>query len=137
MAHLEFSVSGSSVSRKLLPTPRHIYKITGKPVFNSEFGFYSDDNRSGNKNRNWIGGGEVSTQEQRGIKVTEHLKTISKEKFILGAGLFQWSDQPPSGRRRDGEDVNWGIVDIWGVPYKGMVKESRTCGFPPSPSACE
>ena len=31
---------------------------------------------------------------------------------IIGADWFQWNDEPPSGRANDGEDANFGVVDI-------------------------
>ena len=36
---------------------------------------------------------------------------------ILYADWFQWSDEPPAGRSPDGEDVNFGVVDIHDRPY--------------------
>ncbi|GAG37117.1 unnamed protein product, partial [marine sediment metagenome] len=41
-----------------------------------------------------------------------------------GADWFQWNDEPPSGRG-DGEDVNFGIVDIHDEPYEHMVEAIR------------
>jgi hypothetical protein len=35
-------------------------------------------------------------------------------------------DEPPSGRVRDGEDVNFGVVDIADRPYETLVEAVRS-----------
>ena len=37
---------------------------------------------------------------------------LARVPWIVGADWFQWSDEPPSGRSADGEDVNFGVVDV-------------------------
>jgi hypothetical protein len=42
---------------------------------------------------------------------------MARVPYIIGADWFQWMDEPPSGRSSDGEDVNFGIVDVDDRPY--------------------
>ncbi len=106
---------------QVIAVSKYIYEITGKPVINSEFSFMSMDNRSGNKNRNWRGNGFVKTSQDRAESLNKHLNALKSEKYIVGCSWFSLNDEPPSGRTRDGEDCNFGIVDIHGRPYKELV----------------
>jgi hypothetical protein len=45
--------------------------------------------------------------------------------YIIGADWFQWNDEPPSGRANDGEDANFGIVDIDDKPYEALIASIR------------
>jgi hypothetical protein len=45
--------------------------------------------------------------------------------YVIGADWFQWMDEPPSGRRSDGEDVNFGVVDIDDHPYTPLADAIR------------
>ena len=40
--------------------------------------------------------------------------------WIVGYHWFEWVDQPPDGRF-DGEDNNWGLVNVHDVPYAEVV----------------
>jgi hypothetical protein len=44
---------------------------------------------------------------------------------VIGADWFQWMDEPPSWRIRDGEDVNFGVVCVADEPYEMLVKAVR------------
>jgi len=47
---------------------------------------------------------------------------------VIGADWFQWHDEPPSGRSHDGEDVNFGIVDVDDEPYDALAAAVRETG---------
>jgi hypothetical protein len=51
---------------------------------------------------------------------------MARVPYIIGADWFQWSDEPASGRTADGEDVNFGIVDVDDRPYEQLVDAIRS-----------
>lgn len=89
---------------------------TGQPVIISEYSFHSLDGRSGN--RNTVGfSAQVLDQEARADGYRIMTQRLAKIPYVVGADWFQWADEPPSGRKQDGEDVNFGVVDIDDNPY--------------------
>ena len=50
---------------------------------------------------------------------------LARVPYIIGADWFQWCDEPPAGRSSDGEDVNFGIVDVHDKPYTLLVNSIR------------
>jgi hypothetical protein len=50
---------------------------------------------------------------------------LARVPFVVGADWFQWADEPPSGRKRDGEDASFGIVDIDDRAYEPLVDAVR------------
>jgi agarase len=91
-----------------------------QPVVISEYSFHALDGRSGNRNRVRFPG-EVPTQEARAAGYRLMTSRLAQVPYIIGADWFQWMDEPPGGRRGDGEDVNFGIVDIHDRPYEPLV----------------
>ncbi|HRK31522.1 MAG TPA: hypothetical protein PLD59_10625 [Tepidisphaeraceae bacterium] len=95
----------------------YMYEESGQPVMITEYAFHSLDGRSGN--RNTVGfAAQVLDQQARADGYRLFTSRLARVPFIIGADWFQWSDEPPSGRRVDGEDVNFGIVDIDDRPYE-------------------
>jgi len=101
-----------------------IYEESGQPVIITEYGFHSTDGRSGNKNRCGFIWGHVIDQKAKADGYRLLTTRLARVPYIIGADWFQWNDEPPSGRR-DGEDVNFGIVDIYDEPYEHMVEVIR------------
>ncbi len=96
----------------------------GQPVMIGEYSFHALDGRSGNRNTFGFAA-QVPDQLARaeGYKLmTERLASVP---YIVGADWFQWSDEPPSGRIMDGEDVNFGIVDVDDREYDTLVAAIR------------
>jgi hypothetical protein len=100
---------------------RDTYALTKKPVLITEFSWRAAENRSGDQNTE---GAEVTvdTQAERAQRYRAFVSTIANEPYIMGSHWFQYLDQPPGGRWIDGEDSNYGIVDIHDQPYEKMVK---------------
>jgi len=98
-----------------------MYEESGQPVIISEYGFHSLDGRSGNRNRSGFIWGHVIDQKAKADGYRLLTTRLARVPYIIGADWFQWNDEPPSGRG-DGEDVNFGIVDIFDRPYEHMVK---------------
>jgi hypothetical protein len=99
-----------------------IHEQTGVKLVVSEFSFYARENRSGNLNSlGW--GGLCDTQEQRAENFTKFMNALPD--CVVGVEWFQWNDQPPGGRIKDGEDMNFGVVDINDVPYEPLIDAVR------------
>jgi hypothetical protein len=114
----------------------------GKPVLITEWFFAAAENRSGNLNRtgepNREGPARVSNNRNR----TGHLMTVASQTErargagraaqimaampnVIGLHWFQYADEPPGGRA-DGEDYDFGLVDIDDRPYDELVNALRT-----------
>ena len=76
----------------------------------------ADENRSGNKNSSG-GFPKVATQAERARALSNTLHALLRLPYVVGADWFQYYDEPPHGRKMDGEDFNFGLVDIHDHPY--------------------
>ncbi|HEX2476101.1 MAG TPA: hypothetical protein VHK01_15225 [Lacipirellulaceae bacterium] len=94
-----------------------LHELTGKPLLVSEFYMAAEENHSGNKNS--VGGfPEVATQAERAAALTNTLRELVRRPYVVGADWFQYYDEAPHGRKLDGEDYNFGLVDIHDRPYE-------------------
>jgi hypothetical protein len=105
-----------SFARYYLETLR---ALTGRPVLVSEFYMAARENRSGNENR--PGFPVVDTQRERVAGFSRTLETLVRIPFVVGADWFQYYDEPTHGRA-DGENYNFGLVDIHDQPYEALVR---------------
>src|SRR5690606_25101967 len=64
------------------------------------------------------------TQAERTLIFEKTLRDILDMPYAVGAHWFQFHDEPPHGRE-DGEDFNFGLVDIHNAPYR-LLTESMT-----------
>ena len=109
----------------------------GKPVMVTEWFFAAHENRSGNLNRtglpNEAGKGSssnninrtghlmtVATQAERAAGAAAAARRMAAEPNVVGLHWFQYSDEPRGGRY-DGEDYNFGLVDIDDRPYEALI----------------
>lgn len=101
-----------------------IHEVTGQPIVISEFSIWAKENASGNQSTKawWTG---VNTQEDRAKAYTDFVSSSAGCSFIIGTDFFQWSDEPPSGRQGDGEDINTGFVDIFDRPYLPLLQAAQ------------
>lgn len=101
-----------------------IYRESGQPLIITEYSFHALDGRSGN--RNTVGfAAQVLDQRARAEGYRQMTTRLARVPWVIGADWFQWADEPPSGRHFDGEDVNFGIVDIDDREYEHMVRAVR------------
>ncbi len=102
-----------------------MYEQSGhQPIIIGEYSFHSLDGRSGN--RNTVGfSAQVLDQQARADGYRLFTTRLARLPYVIGADWFQWSDEPPSGRISDGEDVNFGVVDIDDNPYELLVNSIR------------
>jgi agarase len=93
--------------------------LTGKPLMITEFSWRAMENSSGCGNTH---GADVTvaTQEDRADAFELYVTTAARQPYIIGYDWFQYFDQPPGGRF-DGEDSNYGLVDIYDQPYTTLL----------------
>ena len=104
---------------------RTLHELSGgQPIIVSEYSFHALDGRSGNRNRFGFPA-LVKDQEARADGYRMMTTRLARLPYVIGADWFQWMDEPPSGRLRDGEDVNFGVVDVADEPYQMLVDAVR------------
>ena len=95
-----------------------LYQVTRKPILVTEFYMSATQNRSGNRNSTaWFP--VVATQVERARSFRTNVTALARLPFVVGTHWFQYSDEPTRGRV-DGEDYNFGLVDINDRPYKEL-----------------
>jgi len=65
------------------------------------------------------------SQEERGRFYREYVRSVADHPNFVGCHWFLASDQPLTGRTRDGENYNVGFVSIADAPYPEMVEAAR------------
>ena len=97
-----------------------VYALTKRPVMLTEFSYRAMENRSGDQNRQ---GADVTvaTQAERAVKLKKFLGSALELKYLVGYHWFQYFDESPQGRSFDGEDSDYGLVDINDKPYSGLL----------------
>jgi hypothetical protein len=103
---------------------RMMYEESGQPIVISEYSFHSMDGRSGDPD---TVGFEAHVPDQQARADGYRLMTtrLARVPYIIGADWFQWCDEPPAGRSSDGEDVNFGVVDVHDKPYELLQQAIR------------
>jgi hypothetical protein len=91
----------------------------GKPILISEWFFAAQENRSGNHNNGHLM--TVRTQRERTWGAMAAAERFAREPQVVGMHWFQYYDHPRGGRD-DGEDYNFGLVDIDDRPYASLVE---------------
>ncbi len=146
-SNLDASWDDGSFTRYYLDT---LHALTDKPILISEFYLAAAENRSGNKNTQGVYP-VVATQRQRADAARNTLVTFTRLPYVLGADWFQFADEPQHGRA-DGENFNFGLVDINDRPYEEIttmfatlnaeklkaqpapLRPDASSGIPPAPS---
>src|SRR5207302_7668246 len=85
----------------------------------TEWFFAARENRTGNRNNGHLM--TVGTQAERargGAAATRNFAALPE---IVGAQWFQYYDHPKGGRG-DGEDYNFGLVDVDDRPYEQLTE---------------
>jgi hypothetical protein len=89
----------------------------GKPVLVSEWFFAARENRTGNRNPGHLM--TVATQAERAAGAAAATRAFAGMAEIIGLHWFKYYDHPKGGRY-DGEDYNFGLVDIDDRPYRDL-----------------
>lgn len=101
-----------------------LYQVTRKPILITEFYMSATENRSGNRNSS-ASFPVVATQRERARSFRRNASTLASLPFVVGAHWFQYADEPTKGRA-DGENYNFGLVDINDRPYEELTAAART-----------
>lgn len=103
--------------------------LAGKPILITEYYSSAMQNQSGNMNDS-SGFPTLDTQKEREASFRRQTEFLLRQPDVLGAHWFQYYDEPRHGRH-DGENYNFGLVDIDGKPYKGLARASLKALRPP------
>ena len=101
-----------------------LHALTGKPVYVSEFYMAARQNRSGNKN-DASTFPVVVTQKERAAGFHNTVEALLRTPYVIGADWFQYYDEPMHGRF-DGENYDFGLVDIHDEPYKPLTATAQS-----------
>jgi hypothetical protein len=91
---------------------------SGKPILVSEWFFAARHNRTGNRNNGHLM--TVETQAERAAGAANATLDFAAIPGVVGSHWFQYYDHPKGGRP-DGEDYDFGLVDINDRPYRRLV----------------
>ncbi len=105
-----------------------LHSLTGKPVLVSEIYLAARENRSGNRNNHGVYP-VVTTQSERAAAAHTTLEALAALPYVVGLEWFQFFDEPKHGRE-DGENFNFGLVDIHNRPYEELT--SMFAAFDPA-----
>jgi hypothetical protein len=126
-----------------------LHTLSGKPLILGEFYMSARDNRSGNRNTHGTFP-VVATQKERAVAFRNTIHHLLESPYVIGADWFQYYDEPTHGRF-DGENFNFGLVDISDKPYEPITsaasalhltdvkkqsasaRTDSTMGVPPAP----
>jgi hypothetical protein len=117
--------SGGSMRISTDLTFKAFHEITGRPLLITEFGFRGMD--SGMPNTfppPLLIQPTVPTQKIRADKFEQCATTWISQPYFLGYHWFQYMDEPKNGRF-DGEDGNYGLVNITDDPYTEFVERFK------------
>ncbi len=92
-----------------------LHALSDKPVIVSEFYMTAQQNRSGDKNDSSTFP-VVATQKERAAGFRNTVQALVRTPYVVGADWFQYYDEPTHGRF-DGENYDFGLVDIHDRPY--------------------
>ncbi len=99
------------------PIVKHIYELAHRPVLVAEFAFRAED--SGLPNTRGAGP-KVPTQAARARAYKNYVTWLESMPEAVGFHWFEWCDEPKEGRF-DGENSNYGLVNIKDQPYEQFV----------------
>ena len=100
-----------------------LHALSGRPVVVSEFYMAAQQNRSGNNN-DVSTFPVVATQKERAAGFRNTINALARIPYVIGADWFQYYDEPTHGRN-DGEDYNFGLVNIHDQPYEPLTATAR------------
>jgi agarase len=99
------------------PAIQTVFKATGRPVMVTEFAFRAEN--SGLPNTRGAGP-KVPDQAARAKAYADYVTRLESLPEAVGYHWFEWVDEPKEGRF-DGENSNYGLVDIQDRPYQEFI----------------
>lgn len=103
------------------PIVEHIYSMSHRPILVAEFAFRAED--SGLPNTKGAGP-KVPDQAARARAYRNFVTELESLPEAVGYQWFEWCDEPKQGRF-DGENSNYGLVNIEDRPYSQFVTEAK------------
>lgn len=100
---------------------RQLHEAAQAPLLVTEWAFRARD--SGLPNTKGAGP-IVNTQQDRARAYREYLTDLLRMPFVVGAHWFEYADEPAEGRF-DGENSNYGLVNIRDEPYEEFLSVVR------------
>jgi hypothetical protein len=106
--------------RRLTPASWTFLEALDRPAIIGEFHFGALD-------RGMFHTGLVAaaSQEERGRFYQEYVQSVLAHPNFVGCHWFRAADQPLTGRTRDGENYNIGLVTITDIPYPELTGAAR------------
>ena len=101
-----------------------LHAASRKPVLVTEFAFVARANRSGNTNKGYDRA-VVADDRERGQCYARAAEMLADLPFVVGFHWFQYYDEPTGGRK-DGENCNFGFVDVEDRVYEDLVNAAAT-----------
>ena len=98
--------------------------LGGKPLMHTEFSWRARQNTSADPNTRGAGT-VVETQAERAGAYASLVSDIATVPYVIGSHWFEFADQSPQGRF-DGEDSNYGVVDIHNKPYPELLAAMKS-----------
>ncbi len=101
---------------------RPYHELTGKPIMITEFSFRANDTEAPNTYPpSLLAQPTVPTQKERAQRHRFYVSRWVSEPYMVGWHWFQYMDEPAEGRF-DGEDGNYGLVDITDTPHRDFIE---------------
>jgi hypothetical protein len=101
---------------------RSIFEQTWRPIMITEWSFKAMDSGLPNTKGAAI---PVYDQSARADGYEWYVEGALALPFVVGLHWFQYTDQPILGRSLDGENSNYGVVDVNDEPYFTLVERMR------------
>lgn len=120
-SNVNASWNDGTIARFYLDT---LHALARRPILVSEFYMAAAENRSGNKNNRGVYP-VVNSQQERADGYRNTVLAALRSPFVIGADWFQYFDEPTHGRG-DGENFNFGLVDIYDQPYEPLTKAAAS-----------
>jgi len=96
---------------------KRVIELAGRPIMVTEFAFRATD--SGLPNTRGAGP-RVPNQQARAKAFADYVERLLSLPEAVGYHWFEWVDEPKEGRF-DGEDSNYGLVNINDQPYEDFI----------------
>ena len=104
----------------LLDDFKRVYEWTNRPCLITEWSFPALDS---GLPCTYGAGQRFKTQAERAKATEIFARTMLSMPFLIGYDYFMWVDQPPLGiSHAFPENSNYGIINLEGKPYEGLVK---------------
>jgi hypothetical protein len=100
------------------PAVQAVFKATGRPIIVGEFAFRAEN--SGLPNTRGAGP-KVPDQAARAKAYADYVTRLEGLPEAVGYHWFEWVDEPKEGRF-DGENSNYGLVNIQDRPYQEFIE---------------